>query len=415
MRGPKLFQIAWRNLWRNKRRTALTLLAIAFGGSLSVLVTAMEDKSFGDFIDTAARLGGGHVTLENPAYADAPTFANGLKGTDRAMAVARKDPLVAHVVQRVSGQAMISTARESLGVMFIAYDPATESPKTFSIFDGKVTGRWLKPGDTQATVLGSRLAHNLDVGLGDKVVYTLTDAHGQIVTALARVAGIVHTGTPSLDAGLALLPLGAAQTLLGYGPDEATLVAVFLRDARQAPVVAGRLGRALGPSVASLTWDEVRPELRAMIAMKVGGARFMEVLVMLLVAAGIFNTLFVSVTERMREFGILLAIGYQPFQVFRMVVWESLWLGLTGLVVGTALTAWPYWHLHTVGVDMSKAMGGASTEVGGVGFNPILHFAIYPEHLALILVAVIGATLLAGLYPAWRAGRVDPVDVIKLV
>ncbi len=85
MRGPALWRIAWRNLWRNKRRTALTLLAIGFGGGLAVLMTAMTDRSFADFIDTAARLGGGHVTVQDPAYLDAPTFAHGLKSADRAL------------------------------------------------------------------------------------------------------------------------------------------------------------------------------------------------------------------------------------------------------------------------------------------------------------------------------------------
>ena len=415
MRGPQLSRIAWRNLWRNKRRTALTLVAIAFGGGLAVLVTAMTDRSFADFIDTAARLGGGHVTLQDPAYLDAPTFAHGLHAADRAVAVAARDRAVGRVVPRVTGYAMAATAWASQGVAFIAYDPAREDRSSFSVLDAPIRGSWLTGDDARGTVLGSRLAATLGVDVGDKVVLTTTDARGEIVATLARVRGIMTTGTPSLDAGLCLLPIEAARQLLGYPPGEATLVAVFLKDARVAPAVARRLGRALGPGVAALTWDQVRPDLRAFIAVKIGGSRFMELLVLLLVAAGIFNTLFVAVTERTREFGILLAIGYQPQQIFRLVLWESLWLGLVGIAAGALLTAWPYEYLHRVGLDLSRMTGPGGAEIGGVGFDPVVHVAILPEHLAAIVVIVTLTTVAAGLYPAWRAGRVDPVQTIKLV
>ncbi len=415
MGGPALWRIAWRNLWRNKRRTGLTLLAIGFGGGLAVLVTAMTDKSFADFIDTAARLGGGHVTIQDPAYLDSPTFAHALPAADRVMTVAERDASVSRVVARVTGQAMAATAWASQGVGFIAYDPAREDSSTFTVLAAPIRGSWLTADDARGAVLGSRLAATLDVAVGDKLVLTTTDARGEIVSTLARVRGIMTTGTPSIDAGLCLLTLSGARQLLGYGPGQATLVAVFLRDARAAPAAAHRLGRTLGPGTAALTWDQVRPDLRAFIAIKIGGSRFMELLVMLLVAAGIFNTLFVAVTERMREFGILLAIGYQPHQIFRLVLWESLWLGLVGVAAGALLIAWPYARLHHGGLDLSFMTGGASAEVSGVGFNPIIHIAILPEHLVFIVLAVLLTTLAAGLYPAWRAGRVDPVHTIKLV
>ena len=149
--------------------------------------------------------------------------------------------------------------------------------------------------------------------------------------------------------------------------------------------------------------------------MKVNSTLFMEVLIMLLVAAGIFNQIFVSVMERSREFGIMMAIGFSPGQLFRLVMWESLWLALVGVVVGAAITSVPYYLGNTKGIDMSAMTGGGSTEIAGVALEPIWYIAIYPENALWILAAVVGATLLSGLYPAWRAGRIEPVDCIKLV
>ncbi|MCA9571139.1 MAG: FtsX-like permease family protein, partial [Myxococcales bacterium] len=137
--------------------------------------------------------------------------------------------------------------------------------------------------------------------------------------------------------------------------------------------------------------------------------------IMILVAASIFNTLFVSVLERTREFGILLAIGYSPMQLFRLVVWESGWLGLVGVVAGGVVTAPLYFWLATHPIDVSAMTGtDEALEVAGVGMPPELRIGIFPENLALIAIFVVGATLLAGLYPAWRAGRVEPVEAINL-
>src|SRR5262249_57556993 len=127
---------------------------------------------------------------------------------------------------------------------------------------------------------------------------------------------------------------------------------VLLADWRQRGEVGGRRGHAVGSHIAVLTWDEVQPELASFIAMKVGGARFMEIIIAILVAAGIFNTLFVSVMERMREFGIMMAIGYSPGQLFGMVMVESLWLGAVGIVAGAIVTIGPYLYLVHTGIDV---------------------------------------------------------------
>jgi ABC-type antimicrobial peptide transport system permease subunit len=148
--------------------------------------------------------------------------------------------------------------------------------------------------------------------------------------------------------------------------------------------------------------------------MKVASARFMEAIIMLLVAAGIFNTLFVSVMERMREFGIMRAIGWSQAQISGLVMFESLWLALVGLEIAALVTAGPYWYLSEMGIDLA-AMGVAGTEVAGVAMTDVMRVGIFPENAVMIAVAAVLATLLSGIYPAWSAGRVVPVEAIRLV
>jgi ABC-type lipoprotein release transport system permease subunit len=165
-----------------------------------------------------------------------------------------------------------------------------------------------------------------------------------------------------------------------------------------------------------LTWDELQPEIQAFVAMKIGGGRLFELVIGALVAAGIFNTIFMSVLERTREFGILLAIGYAPRQLFAMVMFESMFLAVLGLIGCALVSAGPYWYLESIGIDMTEVyaqQGGI--DIGGVGLDPILRIGIFPENLAVIAISIVLATLLAGVYPAWRAGRVDPVASIQQV
>ena len=411
----QMMRIAWRNLWRNGRRTMLALVSIAFGLLLAILLTAMQDRNWADMIDLAARLGGGHVTIQHAEFQEAPTLDKTVDGVDDLADMAMADPAVIAVSVRIVGQTLLSTASNSRGAAFVGIDPTRETPSTLGILDAVVEGEMFPAARDQGIVLGARLADNLGLSLGKKVVYNMTDRDGEIVAGLARVSGIVRTGSPSVDNGLALLPLNTLREALGYGEHEAIQVAVFIDDQRRSDEVAARLGATLDTPAAALPWHRSQPELSAFIAMKVGGANFMKILIAVLIAAGIFNTLFVSVTERMREFGIMLAIGYSPGDIRGLVMLESLWLGLVGLAVGALITAGPYLYLNDAGIDMTAMMGEGSVDIAGIGISTVMKVEIFPVNAVFIAVAALVATIAAGIYPAWKAGRVAPVETIRLV
>lgn len=415
MKGTSLATMAWRNLWRNRRRTLLTLSSIVFGVFLAVMATAMQDRNWADMIRLAARLGAGHVTLQHPEYLDNPTLNRSLQGSDHLVRLAAGSPHVTRVVQRITGFNMLSTAGENQGAGFIAIAPEQEDADTLSLLEALVEGELFASSMDDGIILGARLARNLGVELGSKLVYTMTDKHGEIVSGLARVSGIVETGTPTVDGGLCLLPIGTVREILGFAPDEAIQVAAFVDDQRHSDLVVADLRGRLTEDVVALPWYELQPQLAAFIAMKVGGGVFMIVLIAVLVAAGIFNTLFVSVMERLREFGIMLAIGFSPGKLFRLVMMESAWLALVGLVSAALVTIGPYLYLASSGIDVTAVMGEDMVEIAGVGFSPILRVGIYPENVVRIGVLALLAVLLSGIYPAWKAGHCDPVETIRLV
>ena len=415
MKGSSLATMAWRNLWRNRRRTYITLSAIVFGIFLAVIMMAMQDRNWADMIRLAARLGAGHVTIQHPEYLDTPTLTRTVQGADTLKRLAADDPHVIRVVERITGFTMLATARENVGAGFIAVSPEQEDDETLSLLEAIVEGEFFGSSTDGGIILGERLASNLEVELGSKLVYTLTDKEGEIVSALARVSGIVRTGSPSVDAGICLLPLDAVREVVGFAPDEAIQIAAFVDDQRASDAVVAALGAEAPADVAVLAWHELQPDLAVFIAMKVGGAKVMMLVLAVLVAAGIFNTLFVSVMERLREFGIMLAVGFSPGQLFRLIMLESAWLAVIGLTAAAAVTIGPYLYLASTGIDISGMIPADQMEVAGVGMSTVMQVGIYGESVALIGISALVAILLSGVYPAWRAGQADPVETIRLV
>lgn len=415
MSSSNLSVMAWRNLWRNGRRTTITLCSIAFGMMLAILFTGMGDSSWTRMIDLAARSGNGHVTFQHPEYLDTPSLTKTITHVDTLLDIALKQHGVTKAVTRITGYAMLSTASESQGVFILGIDPANEDGETLSALDALVKGEMFRSSKDNGAVLGERLAENLGLKMGRKVVYTLTDKHGNIVSGLARVTGIVRTGAPTVDSGLCVLPIDTLRGILGYHLNEATQVALFVNDQRKSEDISESLRHLPDDQTAVVTWNQSRPELAGFISMKVSGTYFFELIIMILVSAGIFNTLFVSVLERMREFGIMMAIGFSSGQLFGLVMYESLWLSLVGLGFAVLVTAGPYYYMNTIGVDLTVMMGGKGSEIAGVVMDPILYVDIFAQNAVIIAAVVIVATLLSGIYPAWKAGRVVPVETIRIV
>lgn len=414
-----LAAMAWRNLWRNRRRSLITLSSIALGTMFAVIMTGIQDGQWRDMIDMAARLGGGHITLQHDEYLDTPTLSRSIQQVDLLAERIHQDPAlrnqVEQVVERVTGFLMLSSPGQSYGAGFIAFDPARESAETLSILEAVKEGELLAAKDERRILMGSQLAANLNARVGSKVVFTLTDKNAEIISETVRLKGILHTGAPTIDGSLVLLPLELLRGSVGYKADEATQLGLFLSDQRDAGAVAARVGPHLPQGVVAIPWFDSQADLAGFIMMKVVGAYFFEAVIALLIAAGIFNTIFVSVMERLREFGILLAIGFSPGRLFSLVMLESLWLGIVGLLLATLVTAFPYYYLANTGIDVSAAIGEGNAEVAGVAIAPILRASIYPEKLLFIGLAVLVATLLSGLYPAWKAGRIEPVETIRIV
>lgn len=407
-----LLKMAGRNLWRAKRRTLITLFTVAFGVWLSVTFTGMGDYTYTRMLDTGARMGFGHVTVQAEGYQDAPGIDRPLRGAFALAEELNRRPDVAHAAPRIAGQAMFATASRSVGGVLFALDPRLERPEDNTFVEAIVEGELFDDPDGRGAVVGKVMADKLDLRLGKRIVYTMVDEDGELVSEVARVSGIFSTGVDDVDGAFALLPLGRVQKLVGYAEGDASFVATFVTDHRAADEVANALRAEHGPEGREVvTYRDTQPELAGLVAIDRSMNYFFQVLVALLIGAGVLNTILMSVLERRRELGVMMAIGARPSEVFGMVVAESFLVGVLGLVVGAVITTPWYVYMQRVGLDFSEVTGG--TTAGGVLIDPVMRISLFPESAVAIVVGTLVLTVLAGLYPAWQAGREPPVETLK--
>ncbi len=410
----QLGTMAWRGLMRNKRRTAITAFSVAFGVLLSVTFTASGDYAYTNMINTSAVMGLGHLSVEHPEYQDTPTLDKRLLEAEAVQRKALQTPGVNAASVRIMGQAMFASGAKSVGGTFIAIDPSQETP-TYNIFlRTLVEGQCVTAEEEHGVVVGVKMAEKLNLRLGKKLIFTLTDKNGELVSELGRVSGIFKTGDDAVDGALVLLPLTLVRKALGYEPKAASLVAIFLADHREAAAIKSKLvGLWAGrQDIGVLTWQQSQPDLAGLIAVDRLFNHLLQFLVGLVIAAGITNTLLMSVMERRREFGIMMALGMMPGQVVRLVLLESCWLALLGLALGVIITTPWFVYMARIGIDFSGQIG-EDYSAGGVLVDPVMKFRLYRESALWIAGAVFSLTLVAGIFPAFKAGKTSPVENLK--
>jgi len=408
-----LWKMALRNLWKNKRRTIITLASIAFGLLLSLTFTGIGDYSYTNMINGAARMGSGHASVIPDGYLDTPTLDKTIRDINKLTQRIEASKSVTACVPRIVGQTMISTPKDSVGAAFIAIDPDQESSESAFYLDYINEGKLFSKDSKKGIVIGRKMADRLKVGLGNKLVYTTTDKNGEITSGLARVSGIFETGASEADGYLILLPIDRMRSILAYEPDEATQLAIFLDDHHRADRLVEQIQAfTQDPTKQAVTWRSTSPDMAGWVAMDSTVNYLFQIIIFLMVAAGILNTILMSVLERTREFGIMMAIGMSPSRLIGLVLAEAVWVGIFGIIAGLVVTAPLYWYLHTDGLDLS-GMFTDSADVAGVIFDPTIYNDLRLESLIVIIIGAFLITLLSGIYPAFKAGRVQPVESIK--
>lgn len=406
-----ILRMAWRNLWRHGKRTWLTVGAMIFSNSLLVFSISLQFGSYEMMIDNSLQAFSGHIQLQHPSYLEQPKMRYAVNNiADRAQRL-RDELELSSISARAAGFALASSQDRSYGLQILGVEASHEP--LVSTLPGLIRrGRYLEPGAREEIVIGSVLARNLRIDIGDELSFLGSGFDDSFAAGVATVVGIFESGNADLDRSV-------AQVNLPYFQDSFTMGgaghSIVIRAAQIEDVDSLMTQLNAEPqgseTVVARDWNELQPGLRQAIRADMTSAWFMYAVLIVLVAFSVLNTQLMSVLERTREFGTMMALGVRPARLARLVMLETGMMTSLGLLLGIGLGALITAYLSVVGFSY-PGMAEMS-----IKFN--LPARMYPaiSMLSLSLGPLIVAcgSLLAAIYPALRLKRLLPIEAMRAV
>jgi ABC-type lipoprotein release transport system permease subunit len=407
----KYVKMAWRNMWRNWRRTLIASIAIVLGMILLIFMDALIRGSDQAIYANAVRLYGGNVQVHAPGFRDKSSRLPLLPLEDAEVVVANviDKPNVVNVSRRISTGGMVSNREGTYPVSITAIQPESEASVSL-VAENISEGRFLTGDDGDNILIGQEMANLLDLGVGDRLTLVGKRKDESMRQRSMTVVGIFNLGLGDAERGLVYINLPVAQTLYNLR-DQETEVAITMTQIGQEDALISSLEPALANYEVDSFYD-LRPEIGEVLAQKSAFTTALGFIVLLMASIGILNLMLMAVYERTREMGVLAALGMKGRQLMGLFLLEGIFIGVIGAVLGCIAS----WLLVTavaqVGIDYSLAQGtGDITALIGnrlYPFIPITNIIFYG--LAVVVIAA-----LASLIPAWQASRNEPAESLHYI
>ncbi len=403
-----LIKISWRNIWRNRTRSLVIIVALVIGLMGGVFSAAMrfgaEAQQFEDTIEYQIS----HIQIHNPEFIANPEARFRVEGGFEMADEISKRPEVLVATPRTAFDGMISSASKSTGVRIRGIDQETEALATKTdqlVFEGSFLD---DSGRLPGMVIGQDLAQMLNVRLGSRIVLTFQDIYGEVISASFRIEGLFTMNSRSFEESTVFVLASDLNEMIG-DPLAVTEIAVVLNDHNKYREAASNLQQTY-PSVEVRHWAEISPHLYFVMEILQQGLIWLMGIVILGVSFGVLNTILMSVLERVRELGVLMAVGMKRSWVFGMIVLETTMLSIIGGSIGLTASYLLVSFLNKRGVDMATAGGDGLREYG---YASVIHPQLEPIFYLHISIVIIVFAILASLYPAWKAIRLVPAEAVR--
>lgn len=401
-------KIAWASLARRRTRSILVILMITISLWGLFFMQGIYDGMTEQMINNAIRSDSGHISLFAKGYRLNPDLSKRIENTATIDSCLERDKRVSSHVQRLKQDGLIATAHYSRGVMIFGIDLAAEKHQ------GRLNN-YIKQGEfsfgrkNRGAIIGFKLAAKLKVHIGNKVILSAQNLHGEISATPLKVTGILKTNNIALDENSVFLSDQKARSLLAL-KSGVSQIAIILHDETQIDALQKDL-QSQFPHLDILRWDELYPALLQSRVMMEGFNLVISVLVFSVTALGIFGVMLVSVLERLREFGIMLAIGTRFSQIRSIIFIESFSLGFIGFCSGSFLGWITLYYFRVNGLDLTL-FNDAFEEIG---MDAVTYAVIRPDYFSLALAAVILATFISILIPLRILKKSNPIEAINKI
>lgn len=409
-----ILAIAWRNVLRNRVRSFITMGSIAIGIVALLLLWAMNDGSYNNAIDNFRLRYVGSIQVHADGFFRRPKLETHIADPEAVIAALEEIGVDAWTT-RVSSFALVAGEETSTGMNFTGIDPARE-PDVSVLEDHLSAGRFLQPGDTQVAVMGQRAADKLNLGLGEDVVMLTSDRRGALAADRYEVVGLLRTGDPVVDNASLFVPIADAQYVLAMEGRVTDVVAQVPERELEAKVAALRTALE-GQDMEVLRWFDISSLVLDAQSLDMAFAFIFLGIVLAIVVSGIANAVLVSMMQRTREFGVLLAVGTRRATVGAMIATETVIIGFAGVFAGTGLGLALVLWLNRVGINYAALApeGTLDDMLAEFAMDPVVHPVVNTDHLLITVILMLAAALLSAVYPVLRAMRLEPVEAIRHV
>ncbi len=407
-----MWQLAFRNLWRRKRRALITALSIAFGFWLAVILIGIRESVSHRFIAVGAKGGFGYLTIAPRDFASHKAQQSHFRFDSSLETLLASFPEIKGAAPRRVGEAILQSTSQNTGSAWLAVDPKRENAAV-NLYCTYMREGQCGPDWTKGAIIGSILAEKLKLQRDDPLIYTLQFADGQSISLMTHVHGIFHTAAEDLDSHLFMIPIQELQAELPETARYFSYMAIFVDNSYQVGYVTEALNQKLPEGFRAFTWKETQPSLVEFFAADRLLFMILLTFISLIISAGIATCMNMNFLERRKEIGTLLAIGMLPRQLLGLLLREALALGIVGTALGVVVTSPFYLYLNLKGVDISPLMGHTMSVGGITQGDMILKCRLLLWQFAGITATPILASVVASLIPAIRASRSLPVEILR--
>lgn len=400
-----VLKMAWRNLWRSRRRTLVTVGAMTLALTILILYTSLVEGYLRDLERNILELELGDIQIHAPGYLDRPSLYNTVE--DPVSLIGKLEDHGYRASARLLGGGLVAAGDSAAGASLRGID-VRQNAQVSRIGKHVADGGWLDPSDPGGVVLGRRLARTLNVHIGDELVLLSQAADGSIANDLFRIRGILEGISDATDRGGVFMTAGSFRAF--FGLSRGAHEVIVRRPQVQDLEAAVQAIKELAPGTDVKTWRDLMPTLASLMDSTRSVIQVVFFVVYVVIAILILNAMLMAVFERIRELGILKALGVSPERVLTLIMTESGLQTALATVIGILLSIPGLWYLTEVGIDTGK-LGGVS--VLGIAFSPMWYAVVTPwSYLAPVSLLVV-MVLAAVCYPALKAARISPVEAMR--
>lgn len=400
-------KLTWRNLWRNRRRTLITMTSVTFAVFLAILMQSFQKGIFDNLVNNVVSFYYGYIQVHKQGYWDEQVLDNSFRLDDSLLMKLSNNPDIKGITPRIETFLLASVGNTTKGCMLVGTDPVKENRLT-GLKDKIVEGKYFTNNE-QAVLIAEGLAGRLKLSIDDTIILFGQGYHGAMAAAKYPVRGIIRFGSPALNDGLLYLPLTQAQFFLS-AEDMLTSLAVGIYEPGKMQAIQQQLLLVIGKEYEVMNWKELMPDIANHI--KADGSNFyiFTGVLYLIIAFGIFGTILMMTAERQYEFGMLIAIGMKKISLGKMLLVETLLITLLGVILGLLISLPLVFYFNEAPLRITGKMAEAYERFG---FEALFPTAVDSSIFITQSFIVLAIAFLIGLYPLWHVGTINPVLAMK--